>query len=156
MSFTDYVLRHHLEEINILSDDGLMINSGEFEGMKRFDARYEVIKKLKEKGLYTKAENNPMNIPMSSRSKDVSEPGEVSSSLSFANPILFLDHRTFDETPVVYANGRARGLRSEVSGRWRSQDTPRDCREKLHPMDGLDPRLVPIQTIVVVSKSMVY
>lgn len=42
--------------------------------MKRFDARYGVISKLKEKGLYVKWENNPMKVPMSDRSKDVIEP----------------------------------------------------------------------------------
>lgn len=49
-------------------------NTGDFNGMKRFDARYGVIAKLKEKGLYVKWENNPMKVPMSDRSKDVIEP----------------------------------------------------------------------------------
>ena len=43
-------VRRNLPSINILNIDGT-INSqgGEFEGMKRFDARYAVIAKLKEK-----------------------------------------------------------------------------------------------------------
>ena len=67
--------RHDLAFINILNDNGtLNHNTGDFKGMKRFDARYGVISKLKEKGLYVKWENNPMKVPMSDRSKDVIEP----------------------------------------------------------------------------------
>lgn len=67
--------RHKLEFVNILNDDGtLNQNAGSFEKMKRFDARYEVIAKLKEKGLYVKWENNPMKVPICDRSKDVIEP----------------------------------------------------------------------------------
>ena len=66
---------HNLEFINILTDDGLLnANAGSFQGMKRFDARYEVVKQLKAKGLWVKAEDNPMSLPMSERSKDVIEP----------------------------------------------------------------------------------
>ena len=67
--------RHNLAFINILNDNGTMNhNTGDFNGMKRFDARYGVIAKLKENGLYVKWENNPMKVPMSDRSKDVIEP----------------------------------------------------------------------------------
>ena len=68
--------KNSLDFINILNDDGtLNQNAGnDFKGMKRFDARYEVIKRLKDKGLYVKAEDNPMKVPMCSRSKDVIEP----------------------------------------------------------------------------------
>lgn len=67
---------HNLEFINILNDDGtLNENAGpKFAGMKRYDARYEVINALKEAGLYVKWENNKMMIPRCSRSKDVIEP----------------------------------------------------------------------------------
>lgn len=53
--------RHELEFINILNDDGtLNSNTGQFVGSRRFDARYEVIKALKDKGLYVKWEvGNP-------------------------------------------------------------------------------------------------
>lgn len=59
-------MRHKLEFINILNDDGtLNANAGEhFAGMKRFHARNEVIKKLKEMDLYVGAEDNPMSIPV--------------------------------------------------------------------------------------------
>ena len=71
--FNDYNLgkKHNLAFINILNDDGTCNeNTGAFQGMKRFDARYKVIEALKEKGLYLKWENNPMKIPLCSKSKD--------------------------------------------------------------------------------------
>lgn len=42
--------------------------------MKRFIARKEVLAALKEKGLYVETKNNPMVVPICSRSKDVVEP----------------------------------------------------------------------------------
>lgn len=42
--------------------------------MKRFEARKEIINALKEKGLYVETKNNPMVVPICSRSKDVVEP----------------------------------------------------------------------------------
>ena len=66
---------HDLEFINILTDTGLMNDkTGSFKGMKRFDARYAVIKALKQKGLYVKDEDNAMSIPRCSKSKDIIEP----------------------------------------------------------------------------------
>ncbi|CAD6904618.1 unnamed protein product [Tilletia controversa] len=67
--------RHKLEVINILNDDGtLNANAGPFEGMKRFLARRAVIDALKEKGLYVETKDNPMTVPICSRSGDVVEP----------------------------------------------------------------------------------
>ncbi|KAL8928715.1 MAG: hypothetical protein Q9172_000778 [Xanthocarpia lactea] len=67
--------RHNLRFINILNDNGtLNSNTGDFQGQKRFDARYEVIKALKNKGLYVKWESNPMKVPLCGKSKDVIEP----------------------------------------------------------------------------------
>ncbi|KAK3675677.1 hypothetical protein LTR78_004318 [Recurvomyces mirabilis] len=66
---------HNLEFINILNDDGTMnSNAGPFEGHKRFDVRYTVISELEKKGLYVGKKDNPMSIPMCSKSKDVIEP----------------------------------------------------------------------------------
>lgn len=42
--------------------------------MKRFEARKAIITALKEKGLYIETKNNPMVVPICSRSKDVVEP----------------------------------------------------------------------------------
>jgi valyl-tRNA synthetase len=66
--FNDYEVgkRHNLEFINILEDDGTFnANAGEqFKGMKRFHARNEVVKRLKDMGLYVETKDNPMQIPV--------------------------------------------------------------------------------------------
>ncbi|SPO39937.1 probable VAS1 - valyl-tRNA synthetase [Pseudozyma flocculosa] len=69
-------VRHKLEFINILNDDGtLNDNAGEqFKGMKRFHARRAVVDALKERGLYVETKDNPMTVPICSRSGDVIEP----------------------------------------------------------------------------------
>lgn len=67
--------KHNLPFINILTDDGKMNhNTGSFEGQKRFDVRYTIVDALTEKGLYVKKEDNPMKVPICSRSSDVIEP----------------------------------------------------------------------------------
>ncbi|KAK6363405.1 hypothetical protein TWF730_000836 [Orbilia blumenaviensis] len=75
--FNDYALgkRHSLEFINILNDDGTMNeNAGPYQGMKRFDVRYKIQADLKELGLYVETKDNPMQIPLCEKSKDVIEP----------------------------------------------------------------------------------
>ncbi|KAI0933300.1 hypothetical protein AcV7_004807 [Taiwanofungus camphoratus] len=69
-------VRHKLEFINILNDDGTFNpNAGErFKGMKRFHARIAVVKALQEVGLYIGTEDNPMQIPICSKSGDIIEP----------------------------------------------------------------------------------
>ncbi|ELP86435.1 valyl-tRNA synthetase, putative, partial [Entamoeba invadens IP1] len=68
-------LRHHLPIVNMLNDDGTLNNiCGEFAGMKRFDAREAIIKKLKEMNLYVGVKPSAMRVPLCSRSKDVIEP----------------------------------------------------------------------------------
>ncbi|KAJ7055019.1 tRNA synthetases class I-domain-containing protein [Mycena amicta] len=68
--------RHKLEFINILNDDGTFNdNAGEkFKGMKRFHARTAVVQALKDIGLYIETKDNPMQIPICSKSGDVVEP----------------------------------------------------------------------------------
>lgn len=67
--------KYDLDFINIFNDDGtLNDNAGAFAGTKRFDARYAVIKALKEKGLYVKWVENPMKVPLCNKSKDIIEP----------------------------------------------------------------------------------
>ncbi|CAB3227290.1 unnamed protein product [Arctia plantaginis] len=67
--------RHNLPFINILDDEGKMLdNCGPFAGMKRFDVRRNIIKKLEELKLYKETKENPMVVPLCSRSKDVVEP----------------------------------------------------------------------------------
>jgi valyl-tRNA synthetase len=67
--------RHNLEFINILNDDGtLNANAGDqFKGMKRFHARVAVLKALEERGDYIETKDNPMTIPICSKSGDVIE-----------------------------------------------------------------------------------
>lgn len=67
--------RHDLPFITIFSDDGFIIGDyGKFTGLKRFDARKSVLDSLKDLGLYKETVNNPMVVPVCSRSKDVVEP----------------------------------------------------------------------------------
>ncbi|KAL1130732.1 hypothetical protein AAG570_011973 [Ranatra chinensis] len=67
--------RHGLPFVTVINDDGVIIGDcGEFTGMKRFDARKAVLKVLKDKGLYRETRDNPMVVPICSRSKDVVEP----------------------------------------------------------------------------------
>jgi valyl-tRNA synthetase len=67
--------KHNLTFINIFNDDGTLNgNTGDFAGMKRFDARYKVIESLKDQGLYVKWVDNPMKVPLCSKSKDIIEP----------------------------------------------------------------------------------
>ncbi|KAI0086782.1 tRNA synthetases class I-domain-containing protein [Irpex rosettiformis] len=69
-------VRHKLEFINILNDDGTFnANAGEkFKGMKRFHARIAVVKALQDAGLYIETKDNPMQIPLCSKSGDIIEP----------------------------------------------------------------------------------
>ncbi|XP_059826939.1 valine--tRNA ligase [Hypanus sabinus] len=68
-------MRHQLEFINIMDDNGYLINVPEpFLGMKRFDARKAVLEALQQKGLFKEVKDNPMVVPVCSRSKDIVEP----------------------------------------------------------------------------------
>jgi valyl-tRNA synthetase len=73
----DKGMRHNLEFIDIFTDDGLITDGyGMFSGMKRFDARFAIRAELKKLGLLVeeKPKNNPMKVPICSRSKDIIEP----------------------------------------------------------------------------------
>ena len=75
--FNDFKVgqRHNLGFVNVLNDDGTMNHfAGEFKGLGRFDARYQVVDALKTKGLWVKKENNPMIVPLCGKTKDVIEP----------------------------------------------------------------------------------
>lgn len=77
--FEDYEkgMRHNLEFINIFTDEGLIEKGyGKFSGMKRFDARFAIRSELKNLGflIEDKPKDNPMKVPICSRSKDVIEP----------------------------------------------------------------------------------
>lgn len=75
--FNDYEVgqRHGLECINILNDDGtLNANAGKFAGVRRMHARALVKKELDALGLLGETRNNPMKVPICSRSGDIVEP----------------------------------------------------------------------------------
>jgi valyl-tRNA synthetase len=75
--FNDYQLgqRHGLEFINILNENGTLNgNAGQFQGQRRFDARYHVVEELTKQGLFVKKESHAMKIPLCEKSKDVIEP----------------------------------------------------------------------------------
>jgi valyl-tRNA synthetase len=68
----DYELgnRHNLKQIAIFNGDGIVVNTGtKYDGMKRFDVRKVIIEDLKEIGSYVDTVDNPMIVPMCSRSK---------------------------------------------------------------------------------------
>jgi len=50
------------------------VNFTGFQGMKRFHARNGVIKALTEAGLFVETKDNPMQIPICSKSGDIIEP----------------------------------------------------------------------------------
>ncbi|XP_050524472.1 valine--tRNA ligase [Daktulosphaira vitifoliae] len=67
--------RLNLPFITIFNDEGLIIGDcTQFNGMKRFEARKAVLEALKQKNLYRETIDNPMVVPMCSRSKDIVEP----------------------------------------------------------------------------------
>uniref|UniRef100_A0A5S6QX45 Valine--tRNA ligase n=1 Tax=Trichuris muris TaxID=70415 RepID=A0A5S6QX45_TRIMR len=67
--------RHKLPFVTCFTDDGLMTaDCGPFSGMKRFHARREVTEALKRSGLFVGVTENPMVVPICSRTRDVVEP----------------------------------------------------------------------------------
>ncbi|VDN60925.1 unnamed protein product [Dracunculus medinensis] len=75
--YNDYEVgkRHNLTFVTCITDDGNMSDEcGDFKGLKRFDARDRIVEALKEKGLYVEIKDNPMIVPICSRSKDIIEP----------------------------------------------------------------------------------
>lgn len=75
---TDFLLsqRHALPRLTVIGGDGTMTSlCGQWlEGVKRFDARKQVINALMEKKLFMEKKSHPMSLPICSRSGDVIEP----------------------------------------------------------------------------------
>lgn len=68
-------LRHHLEEINIMNDDGTINeNGGKFAGMDRYEARKAIVEELKEKGYLVKVEPHDHNVGTHDRCHTTVEP----------------------------------------------------------------------------------
>lgn len=75
MNDYDIGLRHHLEVIDILHDNGRLNNSAQFYvGMDRDAARKQIAKDLKAQGYLIKRENYTNNVGRSERTKAVVEP----------------------------------------------------------------------------------
>jgi len=67
--------RHHLEFINVFTEDGLINeNGGKFKGVRRFDCRRLIEEELKKLGLFVEKKDNKMRLGLCSRSHDVIEP----------------------------------------------------------------------------------
>lgn len=67
--------RFNLPFITIFDDNGNVTEGcGQFSGLPRFAARKQVLAALKQLGLYRDTKDNPMVVPLCSRSKDVIEP----------------------------------------------------------------------------------
>ena len=64
-------------------------NGGEFKGLKRFDARKEIIKALEKRGQFYGEEPNKMSLGICSRSKDIIEPRFFFSFFGFVLFFLF-------------------------------------------------------------------
>lgn len=126
-------MRHQLEFINILNDDGtLNSNAGpEFEGMKRFHARVKVVDDMKKKGLYVGDAENPMSIPVCAKSGDFIE--------SVMKPQWWVSCKSLAEK-AIEVRPPAPSLRSSASPR---TDLPK-LPLPLPPLPSL-PSLVPSQ-----------
>ncbi len=67
--------RHNLEIINTLNPDGtLNENTGEYNGLDRFEARKRIVEKLKEQNLIEKIEDYTHNVGFSQRGGEPVEP----------------------------------------------------------------------------------
>jgi len=76
--FNDFEMgkRHNLPFINIMNDDATMADQcpAKFRGLDRFTARKEIVKGMKELGLFIKDETHRNAVPHSDRSKAIIEP----------------------------------------------------------------------------------
>ncbi|HXO61591.1 MAG TPA: valine--tRNA ligase [Candidatus Acidoferrales bacterium] len=67
--------RHHLAEINVMTDDGKMnAAAGAYEGMDRFQARKKIVEDLKTQGLLGKVTEHTHAVGLCERSKTIVEP----------------------------------------------------------------------------------
>ncbi|XP_030826182.1 LOW QUALITY PROTEIN: valine--tRNA ligase [Camarhynchus parvulus] len=79
--------RHGLGVAAVIGEDGTMVNvPAPFLGMPRFQARQALLETLKERGLFRGVTENPMVVPICSRSKDVLEPRAVPPWASSGGP----------------------------------------------------------------------
>jgi valyl-tRNA synthetase len=68
-------LRHNLEKINILTEDGkINENGGKFKGLSRFEAREKIVNELKEKGYLIDIKDYIHTVGIHDRCKNLIEP----------------------------------------------------------------------------------
>ncbi|KOB72157.1 Valyl-tRNA synthetase [Operophtera brumata] len=67
----DIAKQHHLPLVQVLDEEGCMVNSGNFNKLKRYDCRKILVEKLDEMGLLKKISPHEMSLPICSRSGDV-------------------------------------------------------------------------------------
>lgn len=69
-------LRHSLPLLQMLEEDGTIRRDvcNEFGGLDRFEARFRILRSLKDRSLFVKESPNPMSVGICSRSGDVLEP----------------------------------------------------------------------------------
>ncbi|KAJ4889715.1 Valine--tRNA ligase [Raphanus sativus] len=105
---------HHLESINIFTNDGKINKNGgsEFEGMQRYAAREAVVEALRSKGLLRGVEEKDMRIGICSRSHDVVEP--------MLKPQWYVRCSTMGEEALEAADdGRLEIIPKQYSADWR-------------------------------------
>ena len=67
--------RHGLDVLGVMNPDGTINeHGGPYEGLDRFAARDRIVEDLKREGLLVKTEPYKVNVPISSRSKEIIEP----------------------------------------------------------------------------------
>ena len=67
--------RHNLQKINIFNDDATINeNGGKFKNLNRYEARKQIIKELKDMGLFVKEEAINHSVGTHERCKDIVEP----------------------------------------------------------------------------------
>jgi valyl-tRNA synthetase len=67
--------RHHLAEINVMTDDGKMnAAAGAYAGMDRFEARKRIVEDLKTQGLLEKVSEHTHAVGLCERSRTIVEP----------------------------------------------------------------------------------
>ncbi len=67
-------LRHNLEQIQCIDEDGRIINGGKYDGMDRFEARKAIVADLEEQGYLVKVEPYSHNVGCCYRCGKVVEP----------------------------------------------------------------------------------
>jgi valyl-tRNA synthetase len=67
--------RHHLQEIDVMTDDGKMnANAGAYAGMDRFAARKKIVQDLEAQGLLEKTTDHVLSVGLCERSRTIVEP----------------------------------------------------------------------------------